>query len=326
MVERGRQRLGLIGAGAVMSQHLPALDRLGRTALVGVVSRSPERANAAITGRGGVAFTSVERMLDETRPDVAFVGLPPHLAGAACQALIDRGIPFLVEKPIAADPETPQRLAQAIADAGLVVAVGYHLRGLDYLPQVRALLTSRPARLVVARWLGDTPPPAWWRRADQGGGQIVEQATHWFDLARHLVGEATVLSASASRGARTSAEDDVADLTVATLQFENGALGAFTATRLSPAGSVAMELIGDGVAVTFSVSGSWPDTIWSATIADGGTPRTLIPGRSPYEVQAEAFLDAVEARDPSHVLCSYADALRTDRLTRAVVAATGQPG
>ena len=45
-----------------------------------------------------------------------------------------------------------------------------------------------------------------------------------------------------------------------------------------------------------------------------------------YEVQAEAFLDAVEARDPSRVLSSYPDALRTDRLTRAVVAATGVAG
>jgi hypothetical protein len=50
------------------------------------------------------------------------------------------------------------------------------------------------------------------------------------------------------------------------------------------------------------------------------------PGRDPYEVQAEAFLDAVDAGDPGRVLSSYADALATDRLTRAVVAATGRGG
>ena len=67
-------------------------------------------------------------------------------------------------------------------------------------------------------------------------------------------------------------------------------------------------------------------TSWSVTIDDGGPVRTLAPGRDPYEVQAEAFLDAVEAGDPSRVLSTYADALRTDRLTRAVVAATGRSG
>ena len=54
--------------------------------------------------------------------------------------------------------------------------------------------------------------------------------------------------------------------------------------------------------------------------------RTVPPGRDPYEVQAEAFLDAVEAGDPGRVLSSYSDALKTDRLTRAVVAATGRRG
>jgi predicted dehydrogenase len=59
---------------------------------------------------------------------------------------------------------------------------------------------------------------------------------------------------------------------------------------------------------------------------DGRSERTLTPGRDPYEIQAEAFLDAVEAGDPSLVRSTYADALKTDRLTRAVVAATGVTG
>ena len=29
-----------------------------------------------------------------------------------------------------------------------------------------------------------TPGPAWWSRAEQGGGQVIEQATHLYDLAR----------------------------------------------------------------------------------------------------------------------------------------------
>ena len=46
----------------------------------------------------------------------------------------------------------------------------------------------------------------------------------------------------------------------------------------------------------------------------------------PYETQAAAFLDAVEAGDPGRVLSTYGDALLTDRLTRAVVAVTGTTG
>jgi hypothetical protein len=67
-------------------------------------------------------------------------------------------------------------------------------------------------------------------------------------------------------------------------------------------------------------------TTWQVTIDDGRSVRTIPPGRDPYEVQAGAFLDAVDAGDPARVLSTYADALRTDRLTRAVVAATGRGG
>ena len=87
-------------------------------------------------------------------------------------------------------------------DAGLTVAVGYQWRGLDFLPELRARLDVHPPRLVVGRWVGDTPPPAWWRKVDQGGGQVVEQATHVFDIARSLAGEAKVVAAASSRWAR----------------------------------------------------------------------------------------------------------------------------
>lgn len=323
---RSRLRLAFIGAGAVTVQHLPALERLGRTELVGVVSRGLGRARAVAEEHGGTAYVETERMLDEQRPDAVFVLLPPHETPGACASLVERGIPFLTEKPIAADPDSPARLAAAIERAGLVVAVGYHLRGVTTLPEVRARFAERPPRLLEARWIGDTPPPTWWRRVAEGGGQIIEQATHFFDLARLLLGEATVLAATSSRGSRAGADDDVADLTGALLRFERGAIGVFSASRLSPSGLVEMTFVADGLTATLRPTAPWPRTAWTWTLTDVSGTRTLAPSRDPYEVQDEAFLDAVEASDPSRVLSTYADALATDRLTRAVVAATGAPG
>jgi hypothetical protein len=66
--------------------------------------------------------------------------------------------------------------------------------------------------------------------------------------------------------------------------------------------------------------------LWEVELRDGTDVRVLPPGRDPYEIQAERFLDAVEARNPGAVPSTYADAVRTDMLTRAVVAATGSPG
>ena len=320
-------RLGLIGAGWIAGLHLEALARLGRTKLVGVTSRTTEGA-AAVTARwGGQPYAELDRMLDEAKPEVAYVCVPPDRAVAIGERLVERGIPFLTEKPLAADdPQGPERLGAAVASASLVVAVGYHLRALDILPEVRERLSARPAHVVVAQWLGSTPPPAWWGQVAQGGGQVVEQATHLYDLARHLLGEAEVVGAASTRDPAASPGGvDVVDATASTLRFERGAVGAFANTRRLATGVVEMAFASDGLLTTMS-KGDLSQGDWHVTFEDGNTREDRHAHADPYEIQAAAFLDAVEARDAERLLCSYADALRTDRLTRAVVAATGVRG
>ena len=266
-------------------------------------------------------------MLDEQRPDIVYVAVPPSAAVATCEAVIARGIPFLMEKPLAAtDADGPARVAAATIDSGLVVAVGYHLRSLEPLPEVRARLAENPARLVTARWTDSTPRPAWWRREQDGGGQVIEQATHLYDLARLLVGEAEVVgAASLHETPATPVGTDVADATAAVLRFETGAVGAFANTRRQSTPVVEISFTSDGLRTTIRRAGSRPQD-WEVELRDGNDVTVLPPGRDPYEIQAETFLDAVVAGDPSAVASTYADALLTDRLTRAVVAATGAPG
>ena len=320
-------RLALIGAGWITPAHLAALDRLGRTTLVGVASAHLERAQATAEPRGATGYDDIERLLDEQRPDIVYIAVPPSASIAACEAVVERGIPFLVEKPLAAtDAEGPVRVATAIAERGLVAAVGYHLRSLEQLPEVQARLAERQARLVTAHWMDGTPAPAWWLRAEVGGGQVVEQATHLFDLARLLVGEAEVIAAASVRDEPvTPPGADVADATVAVLRFDNGAVGTFANTRRLPTHVVDISFTSDGLLTTIRRTGTEPGG-WEVTYHDGQDVLTLPPGRDPYEIQAEAFLDAVEAGDPGRVKSRYADAVKTDRLTRAVVAATGTTG
>ena len=326
MGARGDLRLVMIGAGWIVPYHLAALDRLARTTLVGVAALRLERAAAVAEPRGAVASDDPVALVDEVRPDVAFVCVPPWRAVGIGEALVERGVPFLTEKPLAAtDADGPVRLAAAIERAGLVVAVGYHLRALEGLDDLRGRLAAEPPRLVTGRWLDATPAAPWWRHVETGGGQVVEQATHLYDLGRVLVGEASVVGATSVRGGASGPEDgDVADATAALLRYEMGALGTFLNSRRSAAATVDLELVGD--AGSGRIARREGPAGWEISFVDGASRRSLPLGRDPYEIQDERFLDAVVAGDPSRVLATYADALRTDRLTRAVVAATGQPG
>ncbi|HYX11015.1 MAG TPA: Gfo/Idh/MocA family oxidoreductase, partial [Candidatus Acidoferrum sp.] len=324
---RGGLRLAMIGAGWITQIHLEALDRLGRTTLVGVAATREESVRALATPRGAEAYTDIDRMLDEQRPDAAYVAVPPSEAVAMLDRLLERRIPFLTEKPLAAtDRAGPERIAALVAERGVVAAVGYHLRALDALAEVRALLASNPAHLAIARWLSDTPGPAWWRREASGGGQVVEQATHFYDLARFLVGEATVVGAASTRSDPVvPADADVVDATAAVLRFSTGAVGSFANTRRLGSAVVAIELAASDLLIRIRRAGDAPGG-WAVDFEDDDGVRTIPPGRDPYEAQAEVFVDAVEAGEPDRVLSTYGDALETDRLTRAVVAATGHGG
>ncbi len=324
-----RLRVAFAGAGWIVPKHLAALDRLDRVDIVGIMSRTAERATATAAGRRIAIFTDVDRLLDDCRPDAVYVCLPPYLAPATCGLLVARGLPFLVEKPLAArDADAPPRIAEAIERAGLVVAVGYHWRGLDLLPDIRSRLAERPPELVLARWIDETPGPDWWARADQGGGQVIEQATHLYDLARHLIGEATVVGAASTAVPAPPAgrEIDVVGSTSAVLRFDSGAVGSFVNTRRTAPPVIELELVSADRRMTVRLMTEQEELAWElVVVTPDGVSRT--PNRrDPYEVQAEAFLDAVEAGDPGRVLATYRDALATDRLTRSVVAAAAVAG
>ena len=230
-----RLRLVLVGAGWITGYHLGALDWLSRTTLVGVAAEHIDSARGVAEPRGASAYAALDlaRMLDEQRPDVAFVAVTPSAAAPVLDQLVERQIPFLTEKPLAAtEPAGPARIAALVAERGLVTAVGYHLRGLETLAEVRDRLASNPAHLFSARWLSPTPPPHWWRREESGGGQVIEHATHFYDLARLLMGEATVVGAASTQERPFVPPGvDLVDATAAVLRFESGAIGTLANSR-----------------------------------------------------------------------------------------------
>ena len=100
--------------------------------------------------------------------------VPPFAHGELELDLVQRGLPFFVEKPLAADLETAELIAAAVRSGGLTTAVGYHWCQLDTVQEARRLVADNPPRLAVGQRWDTTPPPPWWRRRDGSGGQVVE--------------------------------------------------------------------------------------------------------------------------------------------------------
>jgi myo-inositol 2-dehydrogenase / D-chiro-inositol 1-dehydrogenase len=306
-----RTRIGLVGAGFVAGRHAESLTALDGVTVVGVADPRPERADRLAARVGGRPFANWRQLLDGERLDAVYVCVPPHAHGAVEDAAVARGLPLFVEKPLAVDLATAQRLADRIAGAGLLTAVGYHWRYLDTLEEARALLADAPARMVLGSWLDKAPGADWWPRQDRSGGQTVEQVTHLFDVARALVGE--VLDGYAIGARSPGGPGDIHDVCTAALRFESGAVGAFSASCLLPRGGrIGVELVAAGLELWLSE--------YELTVSDRSGRRTRPRTVDPVAREDRAFVAAVRG-EADDVRVPYAEALRTHRLATAVAEA-----
>jgi len=252
--------------------------------------------------------------LIETSPDAVYVCVPPHAHGAIEEQLLDAGIAMFVEKPLAMDLPTADRIAATARKAGVVTAVGHHWRYSPAVDLVRDLLAGRPVRLVTGSWIDRVPPVPWWSKRALSGGQIVEQAVHVLDLIRLLCGDVVEVDAYANSAPPATPGADVDGATVAILKLKSGAVGSVAAACCVDWKHLAgLELHADGLSVTIR-----EDDI-SAKTPQGIVRRSLQP-EDAKQAADRAFIDAVVGNGSarSGILVDYDEALRTHQLACAI--------
>jgi predicted dehydrogenase len=316
MSESPRQvRLGLIGAGFAAGLHAGSLTGLQGVEVAAVADPLPGRAEALAARVGARAYPDHRRMLNAEPLDGVYVCVPPFAHGPPELAVLERGLALFVEKPIAIDVATAETIAAEIVRRGVVSATGYHWRYLDTVERAAELLAIDPCRLLLGWWLDKAPGPAWWLRQDGSGGQLVEQTTHLFDLARVLVGEVTSVHAVGGRFPRRSDVrfGDVLDVSTTTLRFASGAVGSVSSSCLLRRGHrIGLELICEGLALELSET--------TLVIDDGRSRQVVEAARDARAAADRDFVSAVRGQ-PAAVRAPYAEALRSHRIALAAARA-----
>jgi len=305
-------RIGFVGAGIIANRHLGNLLAFDDVRVVAVADLSLERAGALANRCGGRAYSSHSSMLDQEDLDAIYICVPPFAHGPPELEAIERGLPFFVQKPLAVDLETAEAIARGVVERRLLTAAGYHWRYLDIVERAQELVSKNPARLALGYWLDFTPPPEWWVKESQSGGQMVEQTTHVFDLARLLVGEVTRVYGACSRMERAAFPHcDLYDVSTATLHFDSGALGTIASTCiLDWPHRIGLHLFSEAMVIELSEFDLMVDV-------GQGRPVQQAEG-DPFIRQDRDFIDAVRGK-PSRIRVPYAEALETHRLVSTVV-------
>ncbi|MET7386165.1 Gfo/Idh/MocA family protein [Streptomyces sp. NPDC005529] len=174
--------VGLVGAGPwARAMHARVLAAGPETRLSAVWARRPEAARETATPYGAHVAADFEELLDHCEA-VAFA-VPPAVQAELAPLAAKRGKAVLLEKPLGPDLSAARRVADAVAEAGvvsqLVLTKRYHPATRDFLQRARSLdvLGARSCYLHGA-FLGGEFATGW--RLEHGA--LLDLGPHLLDL------------------------------------------------------------------------------------------------------------------------------------------------
>jgi predicted dehydrogenase len=288
-----RLPVGVIGVGALGQHHARHLAGLEEVRLVGVYDADLARAAKIAAEHKTTSFTDVEDLLKRVEAVTVAVPTPAHFK-VGVRAL-ERGVPVLMEKPLAATLAEADSLIAAAERKQVQLQVG-HIERYN-----RALRAAEPyldgPRYIESLRLAPFQP----RGTDVA--VVLDLMIHDLDLVLHLTGS-TATEVRASGLPVLSSHLDIAN---ARVEFANGAVALATASRVARERVRRLRLV-------------QPNGYFSLDLAAGGGEFMRVrpgwqpgTGRELSDVVEQIVLEAPEADALGLELQSFVHAVRGQR-------------
>jgi myo-inositol 2-dehydrogenase / D-chiro-inositol 1-dehydrogenase len=263
-------------------------------AICAVVDSDLGRASELAAVCGAAVCTHVDEIAWPAL-DAVFVCTPPWYRREPIAAAVRHGVHVFVEKPFALDARAAQELTALVDGVPIRTAVGYMNRYRSGVLLAKGFAQSEEFIGVSMIWAGKRYGVPWWDLAEESGGPINEQATHFIDLLRYLRGEVGRVHSIVHSGETRLA---------LAAEFENGGIATLLYTCEAPEKTINVQILTQRG--HFDLSG-W-DLIPAANTIDGRLPAA---DASPFQRETEAFLNG-------EIRSDFADASRTQALVERI--------
>lgn len=320
-------RVAVIGVGAMGRNHARVYSEMSDVELVGVADTDSEVAEMISNRYGGKAYTDIQQLLDEQRPEAVTIAVPTaHHLDTALQ-VIRHKIHLLIEKPIALSIEQGKQIIWEAELAGVQLMIGHVERFNPAVVALKEHLQSGEIGQVFqidARRQGPFPV----RVTDVG--VVIDLAVHDLDIIRYISGAEVVrIYAETNRLIHSVHEDMFGSL----IRLSDGTIGTLTINWLTPTKIRELYVIGErGMFrvdyltqdlyfyenATVTNGGGWDTLQILRGVSEGRMIRHIITKKEPLRVEQEAFLTAIRGEAP--VAASGEDGLKAVELAQAVLA------
>ena len=250
--------IGMLGYAFMGKAHSNAFKKLpymmyppvAVPRLIAICGRNEDAVKEAAKRYGYEGYyTDWRKMLENDAIQVFDNGGPNNAHAEPSIAAAQAGKHVFCEKPLARTTEEAKTMLDAVEKAGVKHMVAFNYRFVPAVVQARKLIESGKLGRIyhwravyLQEWGMDPKMPTSWRfqKDIAGSGALGDLGAHIIDLARFLVGEPEKVMGLTQNwiSQRPSGSDpakmvpsDVDDGFVAAVEFENGALGTFEASR-----------------------------------------------------------------------------------------------
>jgi predicted dehydrogenase len=328
-------RIGIIGSGDIAQAHYFGYKAAGAE-VVAVCDTDPDRLAARQHDWNvETGYTDALDLLGDPSIDAVSICTPNSSHHPITLAAAKAGKHVLCEKPVSLSIAQGEEMVAACATAGVVFQVGHHMRSWSSAVKAKELIDSgaigRVCQIRIRQshdWGGGGPRGVFGSKAHSGGGTLLDNGCHLFDLARYLGGDVDEVYA---RIATLKFEVEVEDTAVATLNYASGAIGLVEAAWTATGFQEAFWVYGTEGSLECDNQVSATTLLHRFRVPNG--PSTSETSITRYALAAPAahtqhvgnFLAAIEGK--RSVICSGQDGIEAVRLVLACYdsAASGQP-
>ncbi len=268
--------MALIGYGlAGRSFHAPLIEATPGLTLALVVTASPERrAQLARDHPQAEVVGTPAELWERDDVDLVVVAAPNTAHGELAHAAIARGLPVVVDKPLAVTAGEAEAVVQHAQEAGVVLTVFQNRRwDSDHLTLVRLIADGRLGAVMryesrFERWRPHLQEGAWREELppQEGGGALLDLGSHLVDQALVLFGPVVDVYAEvdARRGAPADDDDFVA------LRHRDGTISHLRASATTAAPGPRLRVLGTEAAFVVADLDSQEDELRAGRYPQAG--------------------------------------------------------
>ena len=196
-------KVALIGAGKMGISHLSILGAHPKAEVVGVCDTSKLVVDVIEKYSPFPCFTDYRKMIAKAKPDAVFIAVPTKHHAKLVQECLEHNIHVFVEKPFCLTPAQGEPLVALAKANKLVNQVGYQSNFKGTYQEVTRLLANKTIGDIV-HFHGESNGPVvikkqastWRSKPEEGGGCLMDYASHVIDLINHTIAPITAITGS----------------------------------------------------------------------------------------------------------------------------------